>query len=295
MIEAVYQSLWTLGLLLRNRLKNTSLLRQLEPTLVHLAAWLIPSPRTEVSVRLPSGIRLKVAPGNPAARSYFSGLYEPDLTRLIEATVKPGMTVVDAGANVGYYTLIAARLVGRTGRIYAFEPDPLNYSYLIQNVDANDYSYVKTVPKALSNETGMTKFIEDPRGAEGFVTSASDFQSALDVPTVTLDDFFSGEGWPTVHIMKMDIEGSEKNALSGMSELSRRNPQMRLIMELNTPAIARSGNTVNDVAYLLRELGFLGGYIIEAGYRPFSIGSDLPRARATYNLLLLKQLEDGPS
>lgn len=294
MIETVYQRLWTMGLRLRNLGKNTYLLRHLEPNLVKLAAWLIPAPRTEVSVRLPSGISVKVPPGFPAARSYSSGLYEPEITRLVETTVKPGMTFVDAGANVGYYTLIAARLVGVTGRIYAFEPDPLNYSYLLQNLETNGCRCVTTVPTALSGTTGRTRFIRDTRGAEGFVTSDRGVQNALDVPTVTLDDFFGGEGWPAIHIMKMDIEGSEKSALEGMRELSRRNPQMRLILELNTPAIVRSGNTVHDVTEVLRALGFLTAYVIEDGYRPFSIDSDLPRAQATYNLLVLKH-SSGPS
>lgn len=294
MIEAVYQRVWTIGLRVRNLAKSTYLLRHLEPTLVKFAAWLIPAPRTEVLVRLPAGISVNVPPGFPAARSYSSGLYEPEITRLVQTTAKPGMTLVDAGANVGYYTLIAARLVGVTGRIYAFEPDPLNYSYLVRNVEANGCSGVITVPKALSSTTGRTKFIRDARGAEGFVTSAGDVQYTLEVPTVTLDDFFSAEGWPGVDIMKMDIEGSEKSALEGMPELSRRNPQLRLILELNTPAIVRSGNTVHDVTELLRALGFLTAYVIEDGFRPFSIDGGLPRARATYNLLLLKQGGGGP-
>jgi FkbM family methyltransferase len=200
------------------------------------------------------------------------------------------MTFVDAGANIGYYTLLTAKLTGTTGRIFAFEPDPTNYSYLVQNAQTNGFVNVRTVPKALSNRTGTGSFLPDSGGAEGFLSNATDGAALFAVPTITLDDFFGAEGWPIVQMIKFDIEGGETDALEGMRELSRRNPALQVIMELNTRAISRAGSTVNGVANLLRDLGFVSGLVIETG-RSFSIPREFPSTTATYNLLLLKKHE----
>jgi FkbM family methyltransferase len=288
MIEPIYRRIWTAGVWLRNLAKRGSLLGPIEPLLLKLGPKLVPPPKTEVVVRLPFGMTMTVPPGYPSARSYSSGLYEPDVTRLFEGILRLGMTVVDAGANVGYYTLLASNVAGPTGRVYAFEPDPINFSYLVQNLKANGRSNVRAVRAALADTTGTGKFIQDSFGAEGFLTAGADGTTALEVPMCTLDAFFQGEGWPPVDIIKMDIEGSEAIALSGMRELSRRNPGLQVIMELNARAMSRSGHTADAVSRLLRDLGFLGGHVIEAGYGAFSLATGLPSTQATYNLHLLK-------
>lgn len=237
---------------------------------------------------------MKVPPGYPAARSYASGLYEPELTRLFGQAVTPGMTVVDAGANVGYYTLLASTLTGARGSVYAFEPDPVNFAYLVENLNANACSNVRPAQQALSNTTGTGRFAQDTYGAEGHLTQAVNPAATIDVATISLDAFFSNEGWPKVDLIKIDIEGSEARAIAGMRELSRRNPQLRLIMELNAHAMAQSGETSAALASLLGDLGFVNGYVVEAGLRPFLVGGGLPDTRATYNLLFEKRSESPP-
>jgi len=70
------------------------------------------------------------------------GFFEKYETKLFKKSIKRGMVVLDIGANIGYYTLLAARLVGDEGKVFAFEPDPYNYSLLRKNIEANRYNNV---------------------------------------------------------------------------------------------------------------------------------------------------------
>jgi FkbM family methyltransferase len=287
MIDTVFDRIWAAGASVRNRAKGAYLLGSLEPFLLRLAAH-FPAPSKEVVVRLPGGMSMTVPPGYPSARSYLTNHYEPDVTRLVRARVRPGMTIVDAGANVGYYTLLASPQIGSTGQIYAFEPDPLNFTYLSRNIDSNGCSNSTALPIALAGTTGVGTFVRDVHGAEGFLTTRKHHVETLDVSVVTLDSFFEARYWPSVDLIKIDVEGSEASVLRGMHELSRRNPKLELIMELNSPALSRSDATMEDVAGLLRELGFHSYRVIESDHGQQALESGLPRTQATYNLYLVK-------
>src|SRR5690349_9314990 len=107
-MEAAYSRIWAIAVWLRNRTKNARVLGSIEPALLRIGPKLVPAPKSEVSVQLRCGMQMSVPPGYPAARSYISGYYEPEVTRLVEALAHEGMNVVDVGANVGYYTLLSS-------------------------------------------------------------------------------------------------------------------------------------------------------------------------------------------
>jgi FkbM family methyltransferase len=230
-----------------------------------------------------------VPPNFLSYRNFAVGLYEKDVTRLFLEILKSDMTVVDVGASIGYYTLIASRIVGPKGKVYAFEPEERNYSYLVRNLSANHASNVVTIRKAASNKAGKSAFISEGAGERGWVPENQATSSPIKVDTLTLDSFFEAEGWPSVDVVKMDIEGSEKFALEGMRELSRRNHQMRLIMEFNLDAMRRTGIPPQALADTLMELGFTRGYIIERNLKAFPIVQGLKETSAIYNLLFTKQ------
>jgi FkbM family methyltransferase len=234
-------------------------------------------------------MQLTAPPGYPAARSYPSGLYEPEVTAFFKSLITPGMTVVDIGANVGYYTLLAAHLSGPAGRVYAFEPDPLSYQYLSANIALNNCPSVTAVQSAVSNRAGGGRFVVDPDGVEGYLTEDDSRDVAIEVTNTSLDSFLEKEGWPDVGLIKLDVEGGEKRVLEGMRQVSARNPSLALIMELNGRALTRSGATVDEVQFLLIDLGFSVGYVVERGMKSFPIASGIPRSQATYDLVLRKQ------
>ena len=293
MREKLYDAAWGLGVRSWSIAKRLGVLGPLEPILLKLAPFLIPPPAEEVEIALPWGANMLVPPGSSRARNYSTGLYERDVTALFQDTVKEGMTVVDLGAYIGYYTLLASRLVGASGRVYAFEPDCKNYSYLVRNTSANDCRNVLAESRAVANRTGSATFIAEPDGEKSHLSGVPEKTASMVVQTVTLDDFFAEEGWPSVDLVKMDIEGSERAALEGMRELSRRNPGMRLIMEFNCMSMRRADASRDELVALLMELDFRRGYIIERDLKPFSLPEGFPDGQAVYNLLLARKVRAG--
>jgi FkbM family methyltransferase len=198
------------------------------------------------------------------------------------------MTLVDAGANVGYYTLIGTHLVGETGRIYAFEPENEVYEYLEHNVARAGAKNVHPVQMALSDRRGSMQFWSsalDRGSLSALVTPGS---PSVTVETISLDGFFADQGWPRVDLIKLDVEGSEASVLAGMNELSARNASLQLIMEINPDTISRAKRTLAEMTQLLDDLGFAFGYIVEQGLKPISLRTALPRSRLVYNILVTK-------
>lgn len=202
--------------------------------------------------------------------------YEPEVTELLQDRLKGGMTFVDLGAHVGYYTLLAARAVGTTGRVYAFEPEPANYALLGRNVETNGYGNVVTrVRKAVYSTCAALPLFQDRRDASAYVRSAIGAAPTM-VEAITLDAFFSEADWPPVHFIKMDIEGAEKAALEGMVELSHRNPELKMISEFNIECIDAAGISPGALFGALRALGFSRFSVIEEGGRLLHIPEDIP-------------------
>jgi len=115
--------------------------------------------------------------------------------------------VVDIGANIGYYTLIFARLVGEQGRVFAFEPDPANFSLLAKNVAVNNYHNVELIQKAVSDQTGNARLYLSPKSTvDHRIYSSNDNRKFIDVEAVRLDDYFLDNNGK-IDFIKMDIQG----------------------------------------------------------------------------------------
>jgi len=210
-----------------------------------------------------------------------AGTYESDTCLLVQNSLGRGMTMLDLGAHVGYFSLIAARCVGSSGRVYAFEPQPDVYDVLVKNIIANGFwSTIRPVRKAVSNATGTAALLlarEGSQAASFYRAPGVSPSQRVVVKTITLDDFFAAEGWPQVHLMKMDIEGAEKAALEGMRELSARHPNLKLIIEFNPGVQAAAGVTPQELFETLFALGFRNFSAIQGGLKPLSIPKDILR------------------
>jgi FkbM family methyltransferase len=186
------------------------------------------------------------------------GRWEPGVTRLVENVLEPDMTVVDVGAHIGYFSLLAARRVGPTGHVYAFEPAPENYELLVRNIFLNGYQHIIPVRKAVSSHQGVDTFFLHPDSVAHSLQSQTFgwSQATTEVDTTTLDLFFAAQGWPPVHLVKMDIEGAEPEALDGMVELMERNRGVRLILEFIPHILHRAGRSPRAFLTTLRGMGF---------------------------------------
>lgn len=184
------------------------------------------------------------------------GRWEEPETRLFSSLVKEGMTVVDIGANVGYYTLLAARLVGPRGKVYAFEPSPGNFALLSQNVQANGYENVVLIPKAVSDRSGVAALHIDRASSGGHTLSGfHDGPDSISVESVSLDDYFSGE-CRAIDLLKMDAEGAEGSILAGMSRVLAQNPDLALLTEFFPRAIRGCGDSPEEFLRRLSVWGF---------------------------------------
>jgi FkbM family methyltransferase len=135
------------------------------------------------------------------------GVYERTNSKTLSGLVKPGMTVYDVGANVGYFSLMFSRLVGGQGKVIAFEPDPANIKVLRTHITINGIRNTDVVEAALSNGNGGARFSSNR--AMGHLSTDGD----LHISTMTLDEF------PTPDFVKMDIEGAETLAMDGATRI----------------------------------------------------------------------------
>ncbi len=174
----------------------------------------------------------------------------------MKQTVKPGWTVVDIGANIGYFTLLLSRLVGPTGKVYAFEPDPDNVRVLKKNVMANNCRNVIVVQKAVSNKDGQLKlFLDEENKGDHRSYDSHDGRKSITIKSTTLDTYFRKDKG-TIDFIKMDIQGSEALALLGMKKTMKRQKKLILLSEFWPFGICNSGIKPERYISLLREYGF---------------------------------------
>lgn len=210
-------------------------------------------------------------------------IYEPVETDLFLKNLPRGGVVLDIGANIGYYTLIAARLVGPQGRVYAFEPDPSNFQLLKKNVEANGYRNVVLVNKAVAQKTGTLRlFRNEVNLGDHRIYDSKDGRPSIAVAAVALDDFFKKIDKP-VQFIKMDIQGAEASALDGMRGLIRKNRSLKLVTEFSPKSLKTCGS---DPGKFLRNLG-------EMGFRIQEISEKEGRVRAVQPQALLQRFPGG--
>ncbi len=198
---------------------------------------------------------------SPAIRKTFEiyasdKIHEKATTELFRKIIKKGDTVVDLGANIGYFTLLAARLAGPDGRVYSFEPEPKNYSYLKKNIELNNYSQATAINKAVSDKNGTTELficlydtghhtINKYDGIEAYSHGRSTEKRPIKIETITLDEFFKGRE-DSIDMIKMDVEGAESLALRGMDNILRRNNKLKMVVEFFPLLIRNMGDSPED-------------------------------------------------
>lgn len=219
--------------------------------------WLRLSPQKE-EIAIVHNHKMWFGPGSECYFDMITNLWEPGVTQLFERMIKPGMTIVDAGAHIGYFTLLAAKKVGLSGKVYAFEPDPSNYDLLVRNITLNGYQNVTPVQKAICNSQGTAKFFlhSDSVAHSLHFKTQGKAKTTIAVETTTLDRFFEERDWPSINFVKLDIEGAELSALEGMTKLIERNDIFYLILEFVPHILQSAGVNPFELLEKLREMGF---------------------------------------
>jgi FkbM family methyltransferase len=212
---------------------------------------------------------------------YVLGEYEPATAHVLRALLRPAGRLVDVGANVGYFTLLASRAVGPKGKVYAFEPVPQTLEDLRHNLRLNGAENVVVGEEALADQPGEATFFVGPADHRGTssLRSLTGGEGVLKVRRLRLDDWLpAGEH---VDVIKLDVEGAEYLALRGMEAILRRD-RPDLVIEITDSFLQEMGASAAAVHAFLSGLGYRM-YVIEPdGLRPSSGHERLP---AQYNAL----------
>lgn len=178
--------------------------------------------------------------------SVFGKYNEEYELSLFESELGNESIVLDVGANIGLYSLTAAR---HAKKVYCFEPDPISFQNLVRNIEANKCKNVQVVNKAVSNKTGCAELSntqEYPlsRGQLHLLSENDPAkQSYISIETIALDEFFSDKS-DKVDIVKLDVEGFENEALRGMERIIKTNQRMKFFIEFNPFTLTRHGTDV---------------------------------------------------
>jgi FkbM family methyltransferase len=203
----------------------------------------------------------------------FVGRYGPQETRLLRALLRPDMTVIDVGANWGYFTLLAASLVGPRGRVVALEPEPRLFQLLDENVRLNDLSHVTAFRAAATDRSNVTlplRIFDETSGNWGVSSISSGVGETRDVDGRSLDELTMELGLEAIDLVKIDVEGHELAVLAGMAAGLAANRYRRLIIEWHPTIIPAPHAAMQDA--------FAG--LMTAGYRGWWIDHTLESTRA---------------
>lgn len=221
---------------------------------------------TQILCRTYFGKRMRVCPSDFVEnRICFFGIWEPNITALFCAFLQPGDVVIDIGANIGYYTLLASHLVGMKGKVYTVEPSPSIRVRLEENLQLNSISNVTVLPYAAWHESGRATLHIAPknRGAST-LCPLTDAIAEESVDLVRLDDILLPQDYSRIRIIKLDIEGAETHALQGLTRLFVQNQQLAIICEVTPSSLMKLGSSAELLFKLLQSYGF----------RPYLINND---------------------
>lgn len=240
----------------------------------------LPTYRT---IRCRAGFRMRINLGDWLGRHlYVTGEYEPATSRLFQRILKRGATFLDIGANAGYFTCLAARQVGDTGRVISFEPLEDIRGQLLRNIELNRFPHCQVFDVALSNTNGTSEFFGGPSDHSG-VSSLRPLEGSarrLQITTARLDDFLDAE--TQVDCVKIDVEGAECHVLEGMQQtLARCRPD--LVVEMTSEYLGALGRSPADIHNLLSPLGYQAYRIADSGLEPISFSDPPSESPTQYN------------
>jgi len=203
-------------------------------------------------------------------------VHEKSTTKLFKKIIKEGDVVVDVGANIGYFTLLAARLVGPKGKVFSFEPEPLNFRYLTKNIELNNYSQVFAYQMAVSNKNGKTKLylcdydsghhtINKYEGVKAYSRGRPTRKHSVEIETVVLDDFLK-EKTNHIDVVKIDVEGAELLVIKGMEEILKKNRNIKILLEFFPLLLRKMESSPEELIKMLSQKYDFNIFIVGSDY-----------------------------
>ena len=207
-------------------------------------------------------LQVTLEPNNETSRSLFiTGRYEPNEFCVLDRILKPGMVFLDVGANLGLYSLFAARKVGPRGMVFAIEASSREYAQLLRNVEMNQLANIKVLNIAASDYAGEAVLMVASAQHAGHNTLGGGFAYATPVErrervrTARIDDIIREQSLGRLDVIKMDIEGAELNALRG-SDNSLRQFRPLLILEVSDRSLQHQNASSSVLLDYISNLGY---------------------------------------
>jgi len=191
----------------------------------------------------------------------LNGIREPECTKIMKKELKKGMIIAEIGANIGYYALLEALIVGEKGKIYAIEPFPLNFDLLQKNIKLNSYDkIIEPYNLAISNKSGKEKLYVTSKHnlCNMFAIDADEF---VEIKTETLDNFIKNKQKP--NLIRMDIEGFEYYVVQGMKNTLKECNSCIIFIEVHPYQMDQKGLDFKKPIKTFFDFGFKPKYIVK--------------------------------
>ncbi|MCD9594165.1 FkbM family methyltransferase [Streptomyces solisilvae] len=191
---------------------------------------------------------------------YLFGVWEPHMTRWLQRRLKPGDVFVDVGANIGYYSVLASRLVGGSGKVVAVEASPTFLRLLQRHARRNGCANIRTVNAAVSDREELLTFIlasSRNMGANSVVPYDGPAESTFEIAARPLPDLLTEDEITRARVIKVDVEGAEGGVVRGLVPLlDRLRPDAELTVEVTPQRMAELGDSVEELLAALTGHGF---------------------------------------
>jgi FkbM family methyltransferase len=265
--------------------------------------WLIAKIAGDLNFRIPIDTRL--GNGMPIRVIWtdligscicVDGYYDMPSVRAVRQLLQEGMTFIDVGTHVGQYTMLASRLVGATGSVHAFEPQPDTFALLNHNIDANEFTNVHLNRCALGETSSNVQLYvarPDNIGQSSFRRPQNYSGTALTVPCRRLDDYVEERGIRRIDVIKIDVEGAELSVLRGARNILSRAARPHLIIEFWEPFQREYGTSCKQMAEFLYDHDYRLFWITDGGLVSCSSGEFQQAREDTFNVLAIPQGHAG--
>ena len=193
-------------------------------------------------------------------------LYEQETCAFFGAVLREGDSFLDIGAHVGWFSMLAAALVGPTGEVWSFEPNRQNFAHLLDHIAMNEAWHVRPMHMALGNSAGILPLHVSTENDGGHAImqlgETEDRASALarehvqPVYACTIDSLFADRSFHSLKAIKMDAEGAEHAIMQGAREFLRRHRVPFVIAEMNDGCLAQAGSSEHQFRDFMTSLGY---------------------------------------
>jgi FkbM family methyltransferase len=199
------------------------------------------------------------------------GYWAPELSMLMRRYLRPGMTFVDAGANIGYFSVLGSQIVGPQGRVIPVEVDPDNLPILRENLDHLGDGNATVLPVAAWHEEATLEIVPSSGGGAGTLVAEASAKTKGKVRAAPLGVLVDG----TVDLIKVDCEMTDHLVVKGAADLIRRNPDLLITVEFNPDFTGQTMFSPQDILDLYRDLGL----------KPYDISGEGDLTPTTYEAI----------